>query len=147
MACLRNTRKNSIVSPRGIATIPRHLPLRRSRRSYGNYQSSQSFVSSRIFLKRLGRSGRSYRKQALDVLSGVVNDKSTGNFQFSDASVLASMGSRLALFLRGGSGRTLRKPKQLPTSDFRRTFSALEEHRQCLSKRPLFISSRDAEPL
>ena len=131
---------------------------------YGNYQSSQSFVSSRIFLKRLGRSGRSYRKQALDVLSGVVNNKSTGNFQFSDAPVLASMESRPALpsekfrlFLRGGGGRTLRKPRrvlrlptsdfQLPTSDLRRTSSALVVHRECLPKRPFFVSSRDAEPL
>ena len=34
MACLQNTRKNSIAS----LTTPRLLPLRRSRRSYENYQ-------------------------------------------------------------------------------------------------------------
>ena len=124
------TRAKILLSdPETSLTTPRLLPLRRSRRSYGNYQSSQSFVSSRIFLKRLGRSGRSYRKQALDVLSGVVNNKSTGNFQFSDASVLASMGSRLAL----PSGKnptfperrewpyTTKTEEGLPTSDFRLT--------------------------
>ena len=36
---------------------------------YGNCQSYQSFISSRNFLKRLRRSGRSHGKQALDVLS------------------------------------------------------------------------------
>ena len=76
---------------------------------YGNYQSSQSFRSSRNFLKRLGRSGRSYGKQ--------VNNKSTGSFQFSHASVLASMCTAIQ-----PSGCTQRKPRRvfrLPTSHFR----------------------------
>ena len=57
------TRVNSIAS----LTTPRLLPLWRSRRSYGNYQSPQSSGSSRNILKRLGRSGRfgrSYGNQA-----------------------------------------------------------------------------------
>ena len=55
--------------PETSLTTPRLLPLRRSRRSHGNYQSPHSSSgSSRNILKRLGRSGqsgRSYGNQAL----------------------------------------------------------------------------------
>ena len=51
--------------PETSLTTPRLLPLRRSRRSYGNYQSPQSSGSSRNILKRLGRSGRSYGNQVI----------------------------------------------------------------------------------
>ena len=116
---------------------------------YGNYQSSQSFVSSRIFLKRLGRSGRSYRKQALDVLSGVVNNKSTGNFQFSDAPVLASMESRPALPSekiptfpeRRGWPYTTKTEEGLTTSDFQLPTSDFR-----LAKNLLGFSSTPAMP-
>ena len=56
------TRAKILLSdPETSLTTPRLLPLRRSRRSYGNYQSPQSSGSSRNILKRLGRSGRSRR--------------------------------------------------------------------------------------
>ena len=59
------TRAKILLSdPETWLTTPRFLPLRRSRRSYGNYQSPQSSGSSRNILKRLGRSGRSYGNQA-----------------------------------------------------------------------------------
>ena len=55
--------------PETSLTTPHLLPLRRSRRSHGNYQSPHSSSgSSRNILKRLGRSGqsgRSYGNQAL----------------------------------------------------------------------------------
>ena len=60
------TRAKILLSdPETSLTTPRLLPLRRSRRSYGNYQSPQSSGSSRNILKRLGRSGRSYGNQAI----------------------------------------------------------------------------------
>ena len=68
-----NMGKNFIVSSRASLTTPRLLPLKLSRRSYGNYQSSQSFGSSQNFLIRRGqsgRSGRSYRNQALEDTDG-----------------------------------------------------------------------------
>ena len=56
------TRAKILLSdPETSLTTPRPLPLRRSRRSYGNYQSPQSSGPSRNILKRLGRSGRSSR--------------------------------------------------------------------------------------
>ena len=59
------TRAKILLSdPETPLTTPRLLPLRRSRRSYGNYQSPQSSGSSRNILKRVGRSGRSYGNQA-----------------------------------------------------------------------------------
>ena len=49
------TRAKILLSdPETSLTTPRLLPLRRSRRSYGNYQSPQSSGSSRNILKRLG---------------------------------------------------------------------------------------------
>ena len=54
-----------LFDPETSLTTPRLLPLRRLRRSYGNYQSSQSSGSSRNILKWLGRSGRSYGNQAV----------------------------------------------------------------------------------
>ena len=60
------TRAKILLSdPETSLMTPRLLPLRRSRRSYGNYHSPQSSGSSRNILKWLGRSGRSYGKQAL----------------------------------------------------------------------------------
>ena len=60
------TRAKILLSdPETSLTTPRLLPLRRSRRSYGNYQPPQSSGSSRNILKRLGRSERSYGNQAL----------------------------------------------------------------------------------
>jgi len=59
------TREKILLSdPETSLTTPRLLPLRRSRRSYGNYKSPQSSGSSRNILKRLGRSARSYENQA-----------------------------------------------------------------------------------
>ena len=64
------TRTKILLSdPETSPMTPRLLPLRRSRRSYGNYQSPQSSGSSRNILKRLGRSGRfrwSHGNQALE---------------------------------------------------------------------------------
>ena len=57
-----------LCDPETSPTTLRLLPLRRSRRSYGNYQLPQSSGSSRNILKRRGRSGRSgrsYGNQAL----------------------------------------------------------------------------------
>ena len=49
------TRTKILLSdPETSLTTPRLLPLRRSGRTYGNYQSSQSSGSSRNILKRLG---------------------------------------------------------------------------------------------
>ena len=64
------TRTKILLSdPETSPMTPRLLPLRRWRRSYGNYQSPQSSGSSRNILKRLGRSGRfrwSHGNQALE---------------------------------------------------------------------------------
>ena len=104
MACLQNTRKNSIVWPRDIAdnlaslafeaielTACRRLLFlsacnkgnrrrlhagKRSRRSYGNYQSPQSSGSSWNILKRLGRSGRSGRSYGNQALEALKEQKS-----------------------------------------------------------------------
>ena len=71
------TRAKILLSDPGTSlTTPRLLPLRRSRRSYGNYQPPQSSGSSRNILKRLGRSersGRSYGNQALKRSFSVYN--------------------------------------------------------------------------
>ena len=53
--------------PETSLMTPRLFPLRRSRRSFGNYQSPQSSGSSRNILKRLGRSGRSGRSHGNQV--------------------------------------------------------------------------------
>ena len=54
--------------PETSLTTGRFLFWGRSRRLYGNYKSSQSSGSSRNFLKRLRRSGRSYGNQGLSGL-------------------------------------------------------------------------------
>ena len=53
------TRAKILLShPETSLTTPSLLPLRRSRRSYGNYQSFQPSGSSRNFLKRLGQKSK-----------------------------------------------------------------------------------------
>ena len=81
MWLVSKTRAKILLSnPETSLTTPRLLPLRRSRRSYGNQQSPQSSGSSRNILKRLGRSGRSgrsYGNQALRCENDVQDDALT----------------------------------------------------------------------
>ena len=108
---------------------------------YGNYQSYQSFISSRNFLKRLRRSGRSHGKQALDVLS-FIRCKRQINRQLRPFLLACvqppspPLRKKSTFPERRGWLYTTKTEEglsqfdfPLPTSDFRRPFSALVVHR------------------
>ena len=108
---------------------------------YGNCQSYQSFISSRNFLKRLRRSGRSHGKQALDVLSFIRRKRQINRqlcpFLLACVQPPSPPLRKKSTFPERRGWLYTTKTEEgcsqfdlpLPTSDFRRPFSALVVHR------------------